>query len=311
MNGSRSIREFGKATLHRVFEAGQRLGADILPRHFYSSIPDIRHLRMHSYWKRPLSMTGIAGCDLGTQRAFLETCCPESLRSRIQKGDIYSDACAENGDRGFGLAEAEVLFCFITTKRPRRVVQIGAGVSTAVMLRAAQEADHAIDITCIDPYPTPYLARAARAGKLRLISEMAETVGMDIFAALGEGDLLFIDSTHSVRVGGEVNRLILEVLPALQPGAYVHFHDIYFPYDYSRNVLDSLFFSLESTLLYAFLVHNARYEIAVSLSMLHYACPGALTKILPDYRPQPNDEGLCVPGTDGHFPSSTYLFVVR
>jgi len=97
------------------------------------------------------------------------------------------------------------------------------------------------------------------------------------------GDLLFIDSTHTVKVGSEVNILILEVLPQLSPGCYAHFHDIYFPYDYPCALFKIPFFWNESVLLQAFLTGNARYSIAASLSMLHHAKPQALQMLLPNY----------------------------
>jgi hypothetical protein len=309
MKISRKVRELAKTSLHRLFETGQRLGVDILPRHFYSSIPDVHHLKTTSYWKQPLSMTGIAGAELPAQLAFLEGCCTEALRARVQKGDIFAHACAENGEEGFGATEAAVLFCFISTKRPKRVVQVGAGVSTAVILLAAQEAGYPVDVVCIDPFPSRYLVEMARAGKITLLSEMAQTVRLDALTAVGEGDLFFVDSTHTVQPGGEVNRIIFEVLPRLSAGTHVHFHDIHFPYDYPRVLLDSLFFPMESTLLYAFLVQNAHYVLSASLSMLHYAHPAELARLVPGYRPQANDEGLRA-SDQGHFPSSTYLRVV-
>jgi hypothetical protein len=310
MTIARSIREAGKSMLHAMFDAGQRVGIDILPRHFYSSIPDLHHLRTNSYWKRALSMTGIAGADLASQCACLEDFCPAALRTRIAKGDIYSGACAASGEMGFGVVEAAVLHSFIATKRPKRVVQVGAGVSTAIMLGAAREAEYAVDITCIDPYPSPYLVASARAGTIRLISQMAQKVELEVFKVLQEGDFLFVDSTHTVKPGSEVNRIVLEILPVLPVGVFAHFHDIHFPYDYPPSILDTVFFGLESSLLYAFLLHNARYKIAVSLSMLHHRCADKMAELIPGYQPRSIEEGLFVADGDGHFPSSTYLVAV-
>ena len=106
-----------------------------------------------------------------------------------------------------------------------------------------------------------------------------------------------------------VSRIVLEMLPRLKAGACVHFHDITFPYDYSRHVLDSaLFFQHESVLLHAFLAFNSRFRLLAALSMLHYAAPQKLAECLPNYRPAANDGGLNA--GNGHFPSSAYLQVV-
>ncbi len=309
----RRLRELGKASLHRVFEAGQRLGVDVLPRSFYSSIPDVAALRSSDAWRRPLSMVGVAGADLDEQLAFVAACCPEPLRARTAQGDIAAHAWRENGEPGFGVVEADFLHCFIASKRPGKVVQIGSGVSTAVILRAAEEAGFPVEVVAIDPYPTPYLRRAAREGRIRLIAEPAQEVAIEELVALsdggGEGGLFFVDSTHTVKPGGEVNRIVLEVVPRLRAGTHVHFHDIYFPYDYSTAVLRELFFHGESTLLHALLVHNERLAISASLSMLHHARPGDLRRYLPRYEPRPGVLGISPAGAPGHFPSSTYLRV--
>src|SRR5207253_10649190 len=151
-----------------VFEVGQHFGLDILPRHFYSEIPNIRELKQSDHWKKAYSMVGVPGTDEESQVGFLAECCPDELIEKQRQGDVYARACRANGDRGFGPVEADFLFCFIATKRPAHVVQIGCGVSTAVMLLAAEEAGYQPDIHCIDPYPTQFLQESHRQGRIRL-----------------------------------------------------------------------------------------------------------------------------------------------
>ncbi|WP_338000825.1 class I SAM-dependent methyltransferase [Candidatus Methylacidiphilum fumarolicum] len=128
-------------------------------------------------------------------------------------------------------------------------------------------------------------------------------------------DLLFIDSSHVVKAGGDVNFLILEVLPRLREGVVVHFHDIYFPYDYPRDLLKTFFPSTESSLLHAFLAFNHRFRIIFCMSLLHYKCPKVLTEVFPEYIPQGGQDGLveervaAFTTPPGHFPSSIYLRV--
>jgi hypothetical protein len=255
-------------------------------------------------------MVGVAGTDIESQVAFAAECCTPALRERTERESIHAAACASNGEVGFGAVEADFLYCFVAAKRPPRIVQVGAGVSTAVVLAAAEEAGYRVDLTCVEPYPTEYLQELSRRGEIRLLSEEAQSVSLSVFTALEAGDLLFIDSTHAVRVDGEVNRIVLEVLPRLGKGVYVHFHDICFPYDYSRSVLTDPFFPTESTLLHAFLACNDKYRVLLAMSMLHYAAPERLRELLPNYTPAPNDDGMNVPGAGGHFPSSIYLHVV-
>lgn len=304
---TRESRDRLKSGLHGLFLFGQRFGLDILPRHFYSAIPDIRGLRCSQSWKRPSRMTGVNGTDIESQLCFLRECCLP-LQERLRRGGIYEHACRENGELGYGLVEAEFLLCFITVKRPKRIVQVGSGASTAVILLAAKEANYTPQVVCIDPFPTTYLRRMAESKLINLIPEKAQEIDIKVLTELNRGDLLFIDSTHAMCAGSEVNRIILEVLPCLPSGSFVHFHDIYFPYDYQSSILSTLFFAGESTLLQAFLTNNQRYSIAVSLSMLHHACPQQMQSLLPNYRPAVMNYGLHTSREQsGHFPSATYL----
>lgn len=306
---TRRLKDQGKKNLRRVFEVGQRLGMDVLPRHFYSEIPDIRGLKADERWKEPREMVGVSGVDPAEQLDFVRACCPAAIVDRLRRNDIFAQACAANGAAGFGAVEADFLYAFIRAQRPARVVQVGCGVSTAVILRAAADGCFPMKVTCVDPYPSTYLRDADRQGRIELVPERAQDVPAEILTDLGSGGLLFVDSSHVVGPGSEVNRITLDILPRLAEGAWVHFHDIFFPFDYQRGLLDDeLFFSNESALLHAFLIGNHRYTIRAALSLLHYADRAALGECLPNYRPGQDDHGLRA--SDGHFPASTYLQVV-
>jgi hypothetical protein len=310
MRISRRQREKIKSGLHGFFVLAQRCGWDILPRHFYSSIPGIHALRQKESWKQATSMIGVGGTDLKLQLAFLRSCCTPLLQERIRQTGIHEYACRENGHGGFGPTEADVLFCYIATKRPHKIVQVGCGISTAVILMAAKEAGYRPQVVCIDPFPNKYLIRAAEENRIELLPQPAQDVDLTVLTGINAGDLFFVDSTHAVRPGSEVNRIILEVLPRLPSGSFVHFHDIFFPYDYQPSLLTNLFFHSESTLLHAFLVNNQRYSIAVSLCMLHHGCPEEMQLVLPNYQPARTDHGLWVVKGVGHLPSSAYLSVL-
>lgn len=308
---SRSIRNRGKKSLHGVFRLGQRLGIDILPRHFYSSVPDVRELAANSHWRVPSTMPGVAGTDVDAQLAEARSWFTPEVEAALARTEVHSDACRDNGAEGYGPMEAQFLHAFIATRRPHRVVQVGAGVSTAIILAAAAEHKIEVDVVCVDPYPTELLERLDREGSITLLREAAQTVDLDVFTSLGSGDLLFIDSTHTVKVGSEVNRLVLEIFPRLAPGVTVHVHDVMFPYDYPPDMISRrLFFWDESTLLQAFLVGNAHAEILVSESMLVHSHAAALRELLTGFRPARMVDGLFVGDHDAaHFPSATWLLM--
>lgn len=131
-------------------------------------------------------------------------------------------------------------------------------------------------------------------------------------SALGPGDVLFIDSTHTVSPGSDVNYVVLEVLPRLAAGVFVHFHDITMPFDYAPSLLSSdLFFWTESVLLHAYLADNPRFEIRLGCAMLHEAALGRMQEIIPTYdRPLRTDRGLLSGEPAGVFPSAMWLEVV-
>lgn len=295
-----------KRLLARAFAVGQRLGVDILPRHFYSEIPDLRKLRQSSHWRKPFSMIDVPGADPDGQLAFVRSLLTDEVRRRVARGDIYATASARNGEPGYGPVEADVLYAFVFTQKPRRIIQIGCGVSTAVCLLAASEAGYRPAITCVEPYPNAFLNDAARAGDITLIPKPAETLDYSFLADLAAGDLFFVDSSHTLGPAGEVTRIVLEMLPRLAAGVRVHFHDIWFPYDYSGGILDGeLFFWHETALLHAFLVCNRRTRILASLSTLHYARRAELAQLIPTYKPRTETDGLAT--SSGHYPSSIFL----
>jgi hypothetical protein len=306
---ARALKTLAKRGLHRSFQLLQRLGINVLPQHFYSCIPNLDDLGRRSDWRKPRSMYGIGQRSVDLQLALLgEWIGPQG--EYLRGNAVYQSAIVGGGgDGGYGEIETDVLFGFVATRKPRRITQIGCGVSTAVMLMAAEKAGYKPEVTCIEPYPSAYLRDAEKKGLIRLMVEPAQVVDFEVIADLDAGDLLFVDSTHAVKPGSEVNYLIHEVLPRLRAGVWVHFHDIYFPYDYTRDALDSdLFFPQESALLYAFLTGNARYRVEVSLSMIHYAASDGLKRLIPRYRPNDQTDGLGGPN-GGHFPSSLWLNV--
>ncbi len=301
----RILKTRSKNLLRSAFEIGQRFRFDVLPRHFYSEIPDIRTLRGSTSWRKPRSFQGVLG-DIDSQVAWIDAC-TKDYRDALKRLTIHESAVKMNGsDEGYGEVEADFLYCFIRAHRPKQIVQIGCGVSTAVCLLAAEDDGYSPHIVCIEPYPTEFLQRESKSGRIDLIPQKVQDIGYDCVQRLGPGDLFFVDSSHTLAPAGELNLIVLEMLPRLATGVYAHFHDIYFPYDYSPDVLSTaLFFSHETALLYSFLLMNRSFEITGSLSVLHHQRPGDLRRIFPDIHPAIFEDGLTV--QSGQFPSSIFL----
>ena len=92
-------------------------------------------------------------------------------------------------------------------------------------------------------------------------------------------DILFIDSSHLVRSGSDVNFLFLEVLPILNPGVIVHIHDIRTPYEVSAADILSGHFFTEQYLLEAFLIGNNEYEVLFGTNFLSKKYPEAVGRV--------------------------------
>ena len=261
---------------------------------------------------KPYALIGIHGANVKDHISFVKGYMPESLSVGMAKMEIHKEAILENGESsGFGFVETDFLYAFLIKQKPSKIIQVGCGVATAVMLRACREGGFSTKIVCVEPYPTPYLEKLAENGQIELIRQQAQRVDVDILTNLNPGELFFLDSTHTVKPGSEVNKIILEIFPRLQKGVWLHIHDVYFPYDYTREMLTTeLFFWSESALLQAFLTHNSKFEIKASFSMMHYDQSEELKKYFPRYEPQTNIEGA-FGGSGKHFPSSLYLEVVN
>ena len=294
----------------RGFRALDRARLHVLPKHYYSSVPDHAWLRANKrLWQRPAPLVGVRW-DLDEQLEWLRAICGRHYAEAAGLGE-YARHAASGFGPGFGQIESQVLHCFVRARAPARIVEVGGGVSTAVMAAAGarnrDEGRPAPRIVTVEPHPRPALE--ALEG-VELVREPAQGVSTDVFADLSAGDLLFIDSTHAVRTGSEVLRLYLEIVPGLAPGVTVHVHDVTLPYLFEPRILETFFDWQETSLVLALLTGNEHLRVACSLSALHHERPDELREILADYRPRPTRAGLFEPDGDGHFPSSLWLETV-
>ncbi|MCB1553003.1 MAG: class I SAM-dependent methyltransferase [Xanthomonadales bacterium] len=134
----------------------------------------------------------------------------------------------------FSWLDSRTLFVLLNEWAPKRMVEVGSGYSTLLSADVNRRfLGGAMALTCIEPYPRPFLAReGGLPGVTRLLQERVELVGMEPFLALQRGDILFIDSSHVAKTGSDVNFLFFEVLPRLAPGVRIHIHDIHLPHEY-------------------------------------------------------------------------------
>lgn len=163
----------------------------------------------------------------------------------------------------FDLTDARVLFCMLRMIRPRRIIEVGSGYSTLLMTDVNDRfLGGEVSITCVEPYPRPFMQRLHQGGAIALMEQRAQDVPNQLFESLQKGDILFIDSSHVSKTGSDVNRLMLDVLPSLNSGVYVHVHDIFFPTDYPKSwVIQHGFSWNEQYVLQALLTDSDRFRV--------------------------------------------------
>ncbi len=275
---------WGPQNLPRSFRAWNARGVLPVPYHFYSPVFDATSLPT-STWSRESALPGV---DLRAehQLALLERFCySEELRQFPVEGNIRAGFCYGNGM--FGPGDAEILYSIIRHFKPRRMIEIGSGCST-MLAKAALERNraegHDAEHICIEPYTAPWLENL---GLTQVIRDRVENLDPALFQTLRENDILFIDSSHVVRTGGDVVFEYLEVVPRLRPGVLVHVHDVFLPFEYplvwSR---DLKLFWTEQYLVQAFLAFNAEFEIVLALNYLNSYHREALARAAPVYAGQ-------------------------
>lgn len=237
------------------------------PGHFYSPIPDLDEVRRDEqrvFPPVPHELPGIA-LDEARQLAMLDELQPyydsQPFDARKTRNLRYF---FENPS--YSYSDAIFLHCMIRYARPRRIIEVGSGYSSCVTLDTNEVFfDNRIACTFVEPYPQLLrtLLRDDDLGRIEILDRRLQEITLDRFRALEANDILFINSTHVAKIGSDVNYIFAEILPALRPGVYVHFHDIFYPFDYPKEwIYEGIAWS-ETYLLRAFLTFNRAYEIVL------------------------------------------------
>jgi hypothetical protein len=252
-----------------LFANWERHGFHVTPVHFYEPIPDTQSLP-ETLWSQASDLPGINMND----SAQLDL-----LRNHFSKlrGE-YETLSAEPSPGQlcpFRGTDVLVAYCMVRHFQPRRIVEVGTGFSSLVLGQAAAK-NKSSSLICIDPFPNELIRKDNGIPVLQsLIESKVQDVDVEFFSQLESGDILFIDSSHTVKIGGDVNYLFLEVLPRLKPGVIVHVHDIFLPFEYRRDwMMEEFRFWTEQYLLQAFLIFNSQFEVLMANSYLnHYHLP--------------------------------------
>jgi hypothetical protein len=172
----------------------------------------------------------------------------------------------------YSYTDCIILYSMIRHFKPNRIIEIGSGYSSAIMLDVNELFfDNQMNLIFIDPYPERLFSLITENDELKttIIESDVQLVSLEVFSALEPGDILFVDSTHVSKTGSDVNYILFEILPILKKGVLIHFHDIFYPFEYPKEWAFKGFNWNECYLLKAFLMNNDKFEIRLFADYLH------------------------------------------
>jgi hypothetical protein len=256
---------------------------------FYSPLPTVSTLRQNTRrWYRPSQLRGI-NYDIDEMKDLISKVQKQYLNEFMTEVPPYKTL----HDYGFGFGytpvDALTLYLMIRHIKPRSYVEVGSGLSTYYCHLAAQKnraEGFPLKITCIEPYPFEKLYSIP---DIEVIASEVQDLDVSFFECIKENDVFFIDSSHILRIDGDVPFLYLDVLPAIAKGAYIHIHDIPFPFNIPYPpelwVFDrpTPMFWNEAMVLQAFLAFNDSFKLMLSLPLIRHFDEPFLEKTIPIY----------------------------
>lgn len=255
------------------------------PGHYYSPIPSTEEIQKYDVTINKGNTCNIMGID------FHET---EQLLLLTELANYYPDipfhAEKTEGLRyyfenpAYSYSDAIILHCMIRHNKPQKIIEIGSGFSSCVTLDTNELFfDNSIVTTFIEPYPDLLLSLINGSDSLnaKIIPNKLQDIDLAEFEALRANDILFIDSTHVSKFNSDVNRIFFEILPKLAEGIYIHFHDIFFPFEYPKAWLLEGRAWNEAYMLRAFLQYNNTFELFLMNTYMEYFHEPFFEKYMP------------------------------
>jgi len=272
----------GNVFFKKLFSLWQSLGFHIIRNHYYQPIPDTRTLRPE-LWERDSDLVGIDVneekqlellSDFAGQYKTEYDSLALSKEQTTRPYEFYID------NRAFRAVDAEILYCMIRKYRPQKIFEAGSGYSTYLLAKAVLQNKKINNVECelvvFDPYPNDVI-KAGFPGLSKTISARIQDVPLSKFSELKENDILFIDSSHVLTIGSDVQYLYLDAIPRLNKGVVVHIHDILLPMEYPKGwVLKEHYFWNEQYVLQAFLSFNSAFEVIWAGRFMHLKHPDKL-----------------------------------
>ncbi|HLG92408.1 MAG TPA: class I SAM-dependent methyltransferase [Acidimicrobiales bacterium] len=252
-------------------------GLFVPPGHYHSPIvcwEEVEADARSVFGRHPLEVPGV-DLRLDEQLALLEELAKYSDELCFPKAPTPGHRYYyENG--GYSYGDAIFLYAMLRHLRPRRLVEVGSGYSSAATLDTNERfLDFEVRCTFVDPSPglLRSLLKPGDLERVEVVEARVQDVDLGLFAQLDWNDVLFVDSSHVSKTGSDVNFLVFEVLPRLRPGVVVHFHDVFAGFEYPREWVRQGRSWNEAYLLRAFLQYNRCFRVLLHNNLLWHLRP--------------------------------------
>jgi len=266
--------------------------------HYYSPIVNLDEIRQreHEIWVDPgfVVMSAI-DLNINYQKSLIE-------KFSIFYKEIPFPDRKDNTYRyfyqnpAFSYSDAIILYSVIRYFEPSNIIEVGSGYSSALILDSLDLLSRPdVNVTFIEPYNEKLLSLISENDKKRvlILKDKLEYISLDFFNQLDMNDILFIDSTHIVKTGSDVNCLLLSILPNLKKGVFIHFHDIFFPFEYPKEWVYEGRSWNEAYFLRSFLMFNKSFKILLFSDFLHKLHPECFSQMPNCYKNTGGSLWLC------------------
>nr|WP_321233413.1 class I SAM-dependent methyltransferase [uncultured Psychroserpens sp.] len=244
------------------------------PGHFYSPIVSKDEIKSNEddIWKS-VSPEDVAGIDFHTirQKELLTTLSNYYTELPFQKHE-NNELRYYFENKFYSYTDGIILYSMLRHLKPERVIEIGSGFSSALMLDVNEHFfDNKISLTFVEPFPKRLNSLLTDFDKeqTNIVESFVQKVDLNLFKTLEKDDILFIDSSHVVKTGSDLHHILFNILPILNSGVYIHFHDVFYPFEYPKEWVFNGFNWNEDYFLRAFLMYNDDFEIVLFSDYLH------------------------------------------
>jgi predicted O-methyltransferase YrrM len=260
-----------------AYRANPQTGSKAPAGHFYSPVVAPETVRDYVAMNRNAGLDGLKGIEFPLEAmasfwhgnaAFIASCPFRDAPDGVHRYS-YGDGPYRDGD-------GVMLRTMIHHFRPRRIIEIGSGYSTACMLDTMDELGMAdVALTCVEPNPRNLFSilREGDRDRISIHQNNVQDMPLDAFRSLQANDIVFIDSSHVLKTGSDVHYELFYILPNLAPGVIVHFHDCRFPLEYSdRQIFVKNYSWNEVYAVRALLMYSTRFKVLFhgSLFLQHF-----------------------------------------